>query len=149
MADQLLLPTDFSDAASIGVRAGGELAARLGAPVTLLHAWNPDAIGAPPATLGWSQGQQRALVEEIRAHLTERLDAARALLPEGLTVETALLEDASPARAITDYAAAQGFSLIVISTHGRTGVGRFLLGSVVEKVVRLAHTRVLTIPAHP
>ncbi len=147
MADELLLPTDFSDAAALGVRAGGELAARLGAAVTLVHAWNPEAVGAPPATLGWSASQQERLVREVRAHLEARLDDARQLVPEGVPVDTVLLEDASAARAITEHAAAHGYSLIVISTHGRTGVGRLLLGSVAERVVRLARTRVLTIPA--
>lgn len=147
MTQKLLVPTDFSDAATIGVRAGGELAAQLGGAVTLVHVWNPDAVGAPPATLGWSHAQQEHLLDEVRAHLTTRLDDGRELIPEGVEVDTILLEDASPARAITDHARGEGYDLIVISTHGRTGVGRFLLGSVAEKVVRLARTPVLTVPA--
>ncbi len=144
---KLLVPTDFSEAAALGVRAAGELAAQLGASVTLVHAWNPEAVGAPPATLGWSHAQQENLLAEVRAHLTARLDDEREHLPEGLAIDAILLEDASAARAITDFAERHGYDLIVISTHGRTGVGRFLLGSVTEKVVRLSRTRVLTVPA--
>ncbi|MCA9608673.1 MAG: universal stress protein [Myxococcales bacterium] len=149
MDQKLLVPTDFSDAAALGVRAAGELAQQLGASITLVHVWNPEGVGAPPATLGWSHAQQEHLLDEVRAHLSTRLDDGRELLPEGVEIDTVLLEDHSAARAITDYARHEGYDLIVVSTHGRTGVGRFLLGSVTEKIVRLSRTRVLTVPAHP
>lgn len=143
---RLLLPTDFSEPSGRGVEAGGALARARGASVTLVHVWDPTAAGAPPATLGWSRDKQDRLVAEIRAHLLARLDDERERIPSGVPVELALLEDASPARAITRFAADEGYDLVVIATHGRTGPMRALLGSVAEKVVRLARTRVLTIP---
>jgi len=54
----------------------------------------------------------------------------------------------SAARAIAEYAASHGVDLIVIGTHGRTGVSRALLGSVAKAVIRRAACRVLTVPAH-
>ena len=147
MTQKLLITTDFSDAAEVGVRYGAALAQSLGAEATLVHVWSSEAVAAPPATLGWSSAKQRALVEEIRTHLSGRLEEAGSLVPDDVPLSTLLLDDRSVARAITSHAEENGFDLIVISTHGRTGVGHFLLGSVAEKVVRLAAGRVLTVPA--
>lgn len=51
-----------------------------------------------------------------------------------------------PYRAITDYADAHGIDLVVMGTHGRTGIEQFLLGSVAEKTLRTATVPVLTVP---
>ena len=51
----------------------------------------------------------------------------------------------SPSSEILDYAKEQGIELIVIPSHGKTGLGRFLLGSVAERVVRFAHCPVLVL----
>ncbi|HJL33241.1 MAG TPA: universal stress protein, partial [Polyangiaceae bacterium LLY-WYZ-15_(1-7)] len=60
-------------------------------------------------------------------------------------VKTALVVSESPAKGIVDYAEKEGVDLIVISTHGRTGLRRMMIGSVAERVVRHAHCPVLTL----
>ncbi|MGF1464900.1 MAG: universal stress protein, partial [Sandaracinaceae bacterium] len=143
----LPLPSYLGWPASPAPRGGGALAERLGASVTLIHVWDAEAVGAPPATLGWSAGQQQRLVESLRRHIDEGMEAARAAIPAGVPVDVVVLEDSAPAEAIARYGEANGYDLIVISTHGRTGVRRLFLGSVTEKVVRLARLPVLTVPA--
>jgi len=148
MTERFLLPTDFSDAAAKGVKHGAELARRLDASLILAHVWDATAMGEPPATLGWTPSKQEKLVAEVRGHLQSLLDRARDELGDDLAVRTELIEHHSPAVAIADYASANAVDRIVVATHGRTGVGRLLLGSVTEKIVRLAPCPVLTVPAH-
>jgi nucleotide-binding universal stress UspA family protein len=65
---------------------------------------------------------------------------------EGAGIDTeSLIEHGTPHRAIIDYATAEAVDLVVMGTHGRTGVGRFLLGSVTERVVRTSPVPVLTV----
>lgn len=79
------------------------------------------------------------------ADSNERLKDLAARLGDG-RVRTALLSG-RVAHQIIRYARQEGIGLIVLGTHGRTGVSRVLLGSVAESVVRLAHCPVLTVPA--
>jgi K+-sensing histidine kinase KdpD len=78
----------------------------------------------------------------------ERVDALDAAVAElGPRVHAVTRTAAGPAaRTIVEYAAHANIDLIVMGTHGRTGVSHALLGSVTEAVVRLATCRVLTVP---
>ena len=121
---EILLPTDFSAAAEAAALVATTMARETGARLHLVHV-------VPPATdpsLG-----------------SEQLTRLGRQLGKGLPVELALLSGRA-AREITAYARDKGVDLIVISTHGRTGVSRTLLGSVAEAVVRLSPCLVLTVP---
>ena len=76
----------------------------------------------------------------------EHLARAGRALADGLRVETALLSGWA-GRNIVDYAREKRIDLIVVGTHGRTGISHAILGSVAETVVRLAPCLVLTVPA--
>jgi K+-sensing histidine kinase KdpD len=76
----------------------------------------------------------------------ESLTRVAASLGEGLRVETALLSGRA-GRNIVDYARDKHIDLIVVGTHGRTGISHAILGSVAETVVRLSPCPVLTVPA--
>jgi nucleotide-binding universal stress UspA family protein len=121
---EILLPTDFSAAAETAALVATAMARETGARLHVVHV-------VPPAT-------DPTLGSEELARLGRRLGT-------GLTVEPALLSGRA-AREITAYARDKGIDLIVISTHGRTGVSRTLLGSVAEAVVRLSPCLVLTVP---
>ena len=121
---EILLPTDFSAAAEAAALVATAMARETGARLHLAHV-------VPPATdpsLG-----------------SEQLTRLGRQLGKGLAVELALLSGRA-AREITAYARDKGIDLIVMSTHGRTGVSRTLLGSVAEAVVRLSPCLVLTVP---
>jgi len=121
---EILLPTDFSAAAAAAALVATAMARETGARLHLVHV-------VPPATdpsLG-----------------SEQLTRLGRQLGKGLAVEVALLSGRA-AREITAYARDKGIDLIVMSTHGRTGVSRTLLGSVSEAVVRLSPCLVLTVP---
>lgn len=121
---EILLPTDFSAAAESAALVATAMARETGARLHVAHV-------VPPATdpsLG-----------------SEQLTRLGRQLGKGLAVEVALLSGRA-AREITAYARDKGIDLIVISTHGRTGVSRTLLGSVAEAVVRLSPCLVLTVP---
>jgi nucleotide-binding universal stress UspA family protein len=121
---EILLPTDFSTAADAANLVATAMAKETGARLHVVHV-------VPPAT-------DPSLGSEQLTHLGR-------LLGKGVAVETALLSGRA-AREITAYARDKGINLIVISTHGRTGMSRTLLGSVTEAVVRLSPCLVLTVP---
>ena len=91
-------------------------------------------------------GEVYALItrpEEIREELTNRLNALRSTT-DGLAVEI-VLKEGDPAAQILTTSKELGCDLIVMGTHGRTGLSHLLMGSVAEKVVRKATCPVLTI----
>jgi nucleotide-binding universal stress UspA family protein len=121
----IVLATDFSPAVRGAEGLARELARQAGATLHLVHVL--PLLSSP---------------EEA----AQRLAAVEGGLGPGLKGVTALLSGAA-ARAIVTYAHDQRADLIVVGTHGRTGVSRVLMGSVAEAVARLAPCPVLTVPA--
>jgi nucleotide-binding universal stress UspA family protein len=102
-------------------------------------AWTPEAV-APniPELLDDLVAAARGKLEDLKA----------AAIRRGVRLETRVLTTVvtgRPADSITDYAQAERFDLIVMGTHGRTGLSHALLGSVAERVVRKAPCPVLTV----
>jgi len=138
--ERILVPTDFSEHSLNATRVALDIAQRYNGKITLVHAYDPGDFAFPdgypaPATAR----------EDMRREVQQHLAAAQvdAQLVDFAGVETRVLEG-PPASAICEHARG-GFDLIVMGTHGRTGVARLLLGSVAEQVVRLAPCPVLTI----
>jgi nucleotide-binding universal stress UspA family protein len=121
----VLFTTDFSAASEPAGLLAREMARQQGVRLHIVHV-------APPVT--------------DPAGSAETLGRLAAGLGEGLRVETALLSG-RVVHQIIRYARDKGIGLIVLGTHGRTGMSRALLGSVAESVVRLAPCPVLTVPA--
>jgi len=145
MRTRILLPTDFSHHAGVGVRAGVDLAQRFGASVTLAHVWDPAVVNEPLAPMLDGAEARKTLLVDARAELDAELERARLRLPADVRAERALLEGRQVARAIVAEAE-RGHDLIVLSTHGRTGLRRFFLGSVAERVARDSTVDVMTVP---
>lgn len=139
---RILCPVDWSDASAGALQAAAALAKRFDASLTLLHvdvvpgSAIPEALLATPLELSrdLSAPGDRPL-PSWRA-LAERLGAPR--------VE-ALRSVGTPAEEVVALARRDGHDLIVMGTHGRTGLGHLVLGSVAERVVRHAHCPVLTV----
>jgi nucleotide-binding universal stress UspA family protein len=104
-----------------------------------VNLWTLDLGDAPYPAL--DQGPSE--LELARAELAE---VAERLRDEGLSVETRLVED-DPMHAIRQVAQQTGTHLIVMATHGRSGLGRWIYGSVADRIMRHADVPVLLVPA--
>jgi len=141
----ILVATDFSEASDLSLRAAAMLAKQFQSKVTVVHVFDPAPL-APIATRGLSGPDQLADKERVEVAIHERLDGIREeVFAEVPDVKVVLVMASSPAHAICDYAAKEGVDLIVLSTHGRTGLDHLLIGSVAERVVRHAPCPVLTL----
>ena len=144
MFTHILVPTDFSDPSDAALEYARALAARFGASLHLLHVVEPASVPGPldaDVFSGESGLTQEKLFEDAKARLAHRAASAGS---SGLRVSTEIIVGRS-ARSIVDYAKARGMHLIVMGTHGRSGMAHLLMGSVAEKVVRNAPCPVLTV----
>ncbi|MFB6171057.1 MAG: universal stress protein [Haloarculaceae archaeon] len=141
MYETLVVPTDGSDLSGRALDRAVALAETYGATVHVVHVVTSTALSTAEG------GAVLQLLEtDGRDLVTAAADRVRAA---GATVETATLTGA-PHRAIVDHADRLGADLIVMGTHGRTGLAHVALGSVAERVVRSAPVPVLTVgPSAP
>ena len=146
---RILVPTDFSATASRALELAIELGAPARAEIVLLHVVEPIHLAAPelygpaPArVLDYVADQERWAQAEL-AKIAKRLRGRRV----GVHV---VVQVGSAYRAILDVAEHLRVGLVVMGTQGRTGISHLLMGSVAEKVVRLAPCPVVTIgPKRP
>lgn len=138
---KILVPTDFSAGSEAATEQALSLAQKFAASVTLFHVYQvptyvfPDGssfVAGPEVTARIERGVEDSLAAAARA----------AQQKSGVPVETASAIG-TPFEEI--LRAAEGCDLVVMGTHGRTGLRHLLLGSVAEKVVRHAHCPVLTV----
>jgi nucleotide-binding universal stress UspA family protein len=140
----ILCPTDFSDCSQRALEYATELAKTLGGELRLLHVVQlPLYVGLEngPATVAASA----QYLEELRQRSEQRLRSAVEACHQssGVKVSGSIAEGAAH---VSIVAASEDADLVVMGTHGRSGLPRLLVGSVAERVVRLAHCPVLTIP---
>lgn len=137
---RVLVGTDFSDHAARAVERAVDVARRYGASLQVVHVWE-----LPLVLDGAAAGAELDWISLVEHAAREQLDAAVATLGDcGVAVTSALRCGAAWDR-ITDLAAETDADLVVVGTQGRTGLGRALLGSVAERVVRFSPAPVLTI----
>jgi universal stress protein A len=140
----ILVPVDYSDPS----RRALELALSLadGAQVTVVHVWDrPPYVGEE--VVAHPDGSRRSLSELIRSN-AER-DMTDFLAQVSTTTGTRLqhhLISGDPVSGIIAEASKPSYDLLVVGTHGRTGVTKLLLGSVTERLIRLSPIPVLTVP---
>ena len=136
--ERLLLPTDGSGGAEIAVEWGIELANALESTVDTLYSVDPgpfSGIQEPDEIYDALERRGEEAIETVR-------DRAR---DAGVSV-SASITSGSPASVILTYASDNDVDLIVMGTHGRTGIGQWFLGSVTENVVRQADVPVFCVP---
>ncbi len=144
-ATHILVPTDFSDAAKLAVEAAALLAVQLRAKLSLVHVHDPGAL-RPPAQIAFSRNVQKDLDVQVREAAEGSLEALRAELAERVpAVKASVVDHESAAQGVVEHAEVIGADLIVIATHGRTGLKHLLIGSVAERVVRFSPVPVLTL----
>lgn len=143
---KICVPTDFSDQSRHALRYAVTLAEQFGAELHLIHVVQ-DIVPTVP-----EPGLAILPTEEITRSLEQgAAEGLENLLPpewnDKLRVVRKVLHGV-PFHSITQYCKEEGIDLVVIATHGRTGLAHFLLGSVAERVVRTSPCPVLTI-RHP
>jgi nucleotide-binding universal stress UspA family protein len=135
---KILHPTDFSEPAANAFLLARNLAKEHRARLVLLHVVELPVVG--PAGMVPVPPPSPPIDREA---LKAQLQAIAAANPD-VEIECRLAEN-QPAGAILDLARQSGCDMIVMGTHGRTALGRILMGSVAEKVVRHASCPVLTV----
>ncbi len=144
----ILVATDFGEAADAALLYGRTLARAFGATLHVLHVTEnvllASAVGAE-FYVGVNDRLQSDVNEAARTRLDQLVLDSDA---SGPATKTALLTSNAPAPLIVEYARENNVDLIVMGTHGRVGVSHLLMGSVAERVVRTAACPVLTIH-HP
>jgi universal stress protein A len=145
-ADKILFPTDFSPASEHALRWATSLARDSGATISIIHVEEPPmAYGGGEMYVGFDDASTK---EELRRTLVQITPT-----DHNVAYDHKLLVG-NPADAIVHEAEVENADLIVMGTHGRTGLTRLLMGSVAEAVVRRAKCPVLTVkqpaevPAH-
>jgi len=142
---KILVPLDFSARSRQAQSWAIDLAKRFQGSLTLLHVYQPISYALPEGYVLPSAN----LLADLEVTLGRALDDAKKQIEadHGLRVDTALVQGV-PFATIVAFARDGAFDLIVLSTHGRTGLRHALLGSVAEKVVRKAPCPVLTVRPH-
>ncbi|ELZ57600.1 MULTISPECIES: universal stress protein [unclassified Haloferax] len=142
MYDHILLPTDGSDATDATIEHAATLAETYGATVHVLSvADSRNRFESPSAGIAPDVWEKSELDRAESA-----ADAAIEALPEDVETERIVVEGV-PHSTIVDYAADGDIDLVVMATHGRTGLDHYLVGSVTERVVRQSDAPVLTVRA--
>jgi nucleotide-binding universal stress UspA family protein len=143
---RILIPTDFSKYSQSALKYAAALAEKFGAELHLLHVVQniglliPDMVNVTPPVLPSSE-QMGSAVREALARVVK--ENALDKLPVQIEVR-----EGTPFYEIIQFAKDKDIDLIVMGTHGHTGLAHMLLGSVTEKVVRKAPCPVLTV-RHP
>ena len=139
---RIVVPTDFSECAEVAWALAKRVAGSVGSELVLAHILvEPIVYGDPSLATDttWRLFEQgRKWVED---ELEKWASAARA---QGMTVRT-IVRTGSANEEIVNLATDEGAELIIMGTHGRTGLNRMLLGSVADRVIRLARCPVLTV----
>ncbi len=146
----ILVPTDFSEAANEALDYALSLAKIFQSKLYLLHVYEPmvfytDSPMGMPDVMELEQSIRTSSEQSLR-HIHEKLIKMRAGEFGDIQVETLLLQG-KPFVEIIKTAREKNADLIILSTHGRSGLEHILLGSVAEKVVRKSPCPVLTIRA--
>lgn len=138
----ILVPTDFSDNADQALAYAAGIALRFGSEITLFHVislFQDDPNN--PAYRFPNHEQVLQTMEETALARFEKLEDVH----ENISIQMETVRGISAAEEIINYAQSNDFDLIVMGTHGRTGLSHFLMGSVAERLIRHQPCPVLTL----
>jgi nucleotide-binding universal stress UspA family protein len=141
---KILVPVDFSTHSARAVEVAAELARRYEGSLDLVHVFDPIAYPLPDGYVMFTRPQ----LDEMFAHFDAELaKCEQAAHRAGATRVQTHVRQGPCAAEICEFAREGSFDLIVMGTHGRRGLNRMLLGSVAERVLRVAPCPVLTLRA--
>jgi nucleotide-binding universal stress UspA family protein len=138
---RVLVPTDFSPAAEAAYPWAHAMHRGFNAEVILLHVIDPDVTALTPLSMLPTPSTEEQVLERVREESTGLLSHLGAEFTQART----LIRDGSPSAVILDVASEVDAHLIVMGTHGRTGLAHVAFGSVAEHVIRHSNVPVLAI----
>jgi nucleotide-binding universal stress UspA family protein len=150
MYDHILIPTDGSDTANVAVDHAVDHAATYGAELHALYVVDIDAVNFGLGTEQVDRIRQGHLDEmpEVKEEAEEATGYVAAAAEERGIALQEHIEVGEPARAIRKFVEDNDIDLVVMGSHGRSGLSRVILGSVAEKVLRRTHLPVLVVDSH-
>lgn len=142
LVNKILVPTDFSESANRALEYGAELATRFSVPLVLLHVYANPVVAVPDGFVMMTPVDLASMLAQLEEGLAQARRRAQAL---GVAQTDALVVEGTAWQEIVKTAQDRGCDLVVMGTHGRSGLAHLLLGSVTEKVIRHATCPVLTV----
>jgi universal stress protein A len=144
---RILVPVDYSQNARASAEYALKLAAKVGAAVDVVHVWDKPTYVSDAVMVRRPGGEQRSLAELIHENAESDMSEFMAALsvPAGVSVTPRLLSG-DPVSTLCAELKRGEHQLVVIGTHGRTGLAHVLLGSVAERLIRYSPVPVLTVP---
>ena len=143
--NKILVPTDFSESARYALPFAIDLAQRYGASLHIVHVVEPIVA---PVDFAWGTYSYPDIEKQLSGYVDESLSKILSeQIPSGIKTESSNLQG-KPWREIIAFAKTAEMDLIVMATHGLSGLSHAIYGSTAEKVVRKAHFPVL-LERHP
>jgi nucleotide-binding universal stress UspA family protein len=144
---RILVAADYSESSTRAVEYAASVAEQFNSKLEVIHVWDRPQYVSPTATVAHPSGQGRISLADLIAENAERdmqefLDACQ--IPASVHL-THHLVGGEPSSQILECSK-QGYQLLVLGTHGHSGVRHLVLGSVAERVVRLCAIPVITVP---
>ncbi|MFY0527042.1 universal stress protein [Archangium gephyra] len=137
---RILVPVDFSETSKRALEYADLFVKSFDAKLDVLHVWRPSEYAGDEMVVLTRSEPELTLSTYLRNHADQQLTAFLENVPHAKR----MLEAGDPAHVIAKVAGEGGYDLIIMGTHGRTGLSHMMMGSVAEKVVRLAPCPVLT-----
>jgi universal stress protein A len=144
-ARRILVPVDFSACSLAALEHAVSLAQRFGSSIDVLHVWPLPRALSPDGALAVPGHMLETVAEFAEGEADRSLDAVLYDVAQSGVAVRALLERGDPAAAIVQVAGDGNYDLVVMGTHGHTGLSHLVRGRVAERVVRRAPCPVLTI----
>lgn len=141
--ENILVPIDFSDFSKIALNFAVEIAERFNARLTVLHAVvlfqdDVDEEEKMQEYQQWLKAREKRIDDQMKMN-------TKSAGEHGIEVDSKIIRGISPGDVILDFINENNYDLIVMGTHGRTGLRHLFQGSVAEKVVRHSPAPVLTV----
>lgn len=144
---RILVPIDYSACSRAALRFAAELSQRFGASLDVVHAWDRPSYVSDVVMTRSDPLSPKSLIVMIQENAQRDLDEfmKSVELPAGTACASRLISG-DPASVLLHELKDGTHDLVVLGTHGRTGLSHVLLGSVAEKLVRLSPVPVVTVP---
>ena len=140
---RILVPIDYSPHSSEAIQVAMDLARRYEASIQLVHVYQPVDFGLPEGFMSYAPIQETELISALTKKLEDEQKTAQNIAPSILV--TSKLLHGVVASQIVKLAREDRCDLIVMGTHGRTGISHVVMGSVAEKVLRTSPCPVLSV----